>query len=265
MRSFISSVIDPYERPARLYPALLVIAPLATLLVCLYGIDHIFASSVLSVLGFSGVAYALGRIARDAGKRKQEGLFAKWGGAPTTQMLRHRDARLDAHTKGRFHAVLARGIGKAMPSAEAEHSDPTAADELYRAATVWLINQTRDTKAFPLVFKENVAFGFHRNAFGLRVPGMSVAVVCIIWTLHHANVLGFTAPYFTIDNALGMLVSTLVVMLVSGMMLLAWLFWFNESALKRVGFAYSERLLEGCDRLSPGMQSTKKTTASKHG
>jgi hypothetical protein len=107
---------DPYDRPARLYTSLLVVVPLAVLVVCLYGAANIALSSVLSILGFSGAAYALGRVARNAGKRIQEELFDKWGGAPTTQMLRHRDTSIDIHTKERFHRVLAKGIKKDLPT-----------------------------------------------------------------------------------------------------------------------------------------------------
>lgn len=260
LSDFVPKFLDPYDRQARLYPGLLVFLPLAVLVVCLYGTNNVAGSSVLSILSLCGSAYALGRIARDAGKRIQDDLFGKWGGAPTTQLLRHRDTRIDTHTKARFHAVVAKGIGQTFPTAAGEQSDPRAADELYRAATTWLINQTRDTKVHPLVFKENIAFGFHRNALGLRPLGLCVAVLCIVWVLIHSNTLMFTSPYLALHQFLRLEPNSLIALGISVVMMSVWVFWLTESALHRAGFSYAERLLQSCDGLKPVRRSTKKAT-----
>jgi hypothetical protein len=255
---FIPKFVDPYDRQARLYPGLLVFAPLAVLLVCLYGADHILASSILAILGFCGASYALGRVARNAGKRVQDDLFEKWGGPPTTQVLRHCNAHFDAHTKERFHGVLAKGIGKKFPSVDIEKNDPKAADELYRAGVIWLITKTSDHKAFPLVFKENIAFGFQRNALGLRPLGVIVASACLFWALVHAKVIGPSSPYVSVDNMANMAPPVLASIVVSFVMLGAWLVLFNEAALRRAGFAYAERLMQSCDRMKTTAPRAKK-------
>ncbi len=249
---------DPYDRPARLYPSLLAFLPAAVLLVCLFGSTHFLASVVLPILGFCGSGYVLGRISRDAGKRIQDKLFAKWGGAPTTQLLRFRDPTFDAHTKERFHNTLAKGLGKALPTAEAERLDPLAADELYRAATVWLIGQTRDTKKFPLVFKENVAFGFHRNSLGVRPVGIAIALICVIWVVFHAKVITSSQPYVLPERVLTLDPAAAVALGIGAIMLLILIFLLNENALKRAGFSYAERLLQSCDHLNQG---TPKSTS----
>lgn len=257
LEGFIPKFMDTYDRQARLYPGLLVVAPVAVLLVCLYGTEHIIVSSVLSILGFCGIAYALGRVARDAGKRLQDALFVKWGGAPTTQLLRYRDTHFDIHTKERFRGVLTEGLKTPLPTTESEGDNPAAADELYRAAIVWLIDQTRDSKEFPLVFKENVAFGFHRNCLGIRRYGVVVAVACATWVLAYARVLTTAPPYFFSKRVLSLDFGNAVTLGVSAVMLFAWLFLLNEGALKRAGFSYAERLLQACDRLKPVPHLTK--------
>ena len=166
LKEISDKVSDAYDRPARLYPGLLVLSPIAVLIVCLYGEDKLLIWSATAVAASCGGAYALCRIARNAGQRLQRGLFEEWGGAPTTQLLRHGNKHFDVHTKERFHKALSKAIGKKMPTSSAEESDPSSADEFYRAAAAWLINHTRDSKKFPLVFKENVAFGFHRQRLG---------------------------------------------------------------------------------------------------
>ena len=256
-----AKLFDPYERQARLYPGLLIVAPAAVVFVCLTAPDKLWGSTLVSVLIGCGVAYALGRIARDAGKRLQDELFAKWGGAPTTQVLRYSDSVIDAHTKARYHKVLAKGIGMTLPTPEAEAADPKAADDLYRAGTTWLLGQTRDTKTFPLVFKENIAFGFQRNALGLRRGGVVVSAMCflavLVSTAHGTRFVA--APSL---NALARISAPqLVALAVSLAFLGVWVFWLNEEALRRTAFAYALRLFESCDRLQPKASAARKAAA----
>jgi hypothetical protein len=254
---------DPYDRPARLYPGLLVVLPLAVLLAGLYGTTHNPASVVLPVLGFCGAGYLLGRLSRDAGKRIQERLFVKWGGAPTTQLLRHRNTVFDEHTKERFHNTIAKGIGKSFPTREAEQLDPVAADELYRAGTTWLIGQTRNTKIFPLVFNENIAFGFHRNCLGVRTMGIIATTISIAWALLHAEVLRNFSPYVSPQRLLSLEPGAAVALCVAVAMLSVWLFLLNEASAKRTAFAYAERLLQSCDQLK--LDSTRAKSPAKKG
>ncbi len=254
-------LFDPYDRPARLYPGLLALMPLPVLLLCLYGPAHPWISGPLSVVSFCGGGYLLGRVSRDAGKRIQEGLFIKWGGAPTTQLLRFREPLFDRHTKERFHGILAKGLGKSLPTAEEESADPVAADEIYRAATTWLIGQTRDTKAFPLVFKENIAFGFQRNSLGIRPYGIAVAVICIVWSLIHARLLVVTQPFVIADRLESLAPAEALTIVVSIIILIVWIAFLTEAAVKRTAFSYAERLLQSCDHLKP--TSTSRGTATK--
>lgn len=250
LSDIFSKLFDPYELQARLYPGLLVVAPGAVVFVCFVGTDNLLGSTLLSVLVSCGVAYALGRIARDAGKRLQDDFFAKWGGAPTTLVLRHSDATIDAHTKARYHKVLAAGIGN-LPTPTIEAADPKKADEYYRAATTWLLSQTRDTKKFALVFKENIAFGFQRNALGLRRGGIVVSVLCVLVVLAR---MGLATHFFVSPTleALGQITpSHLVALGVSLAFLGLWVFWISEDALRRTAFAYAVRLFESCDHLTP--------------
>lgn len=240
---------DPYDRPARLYPALLVFMPIPILIICLYGTENMAAASLLSIAGFCGAAFLLARTARNLGKRLQDSLFKKWGGAPTTQLLRHSSSHFDAHTKERYHGILSVGLGKSMPTAEQEQENPIAADELYTAATKWLIGQTRDQKKFPLVFKENVAFGFHRNCFGLRWYGAWIGLGCLLIVLIHGDTISLSNPYLFPSQLLHFTIPCLLALVVSMLMIIAWLAFLNEGAAKQAAFAYAERLVQGCDSL----------------
>jgi len=263
LTTIFSKLFDPYERQARLYPGLLVVAPAATVFMCLTTPDKLWSSTLVSLLVGCGTAYALGRVARDAGKRLQDRLFSKWGGAPTTQILRHSNSVIDAHTKDRYHKVLSKGIGKSFPTQESEMTDPQAADDLYRAGTTWLLGQTRDTKLFPLVFKENIAFGFQRNTFGLRIIGILVSMFCLLFVLvivaYRSNFIA--SP--TLEAITNIGAPQLVALAVSLAFLSMWIFGYTEQALQRTAFAYALRLLESCDRLAQTKTpATKKRSLS---
>jgi hypothetical protein len=252
-------LVDPYDRSARLTPGLLVLAPLPVLVVCLFGSAHLAASSLLSVLGFCGIGFAMSRVVRNAGKRRQDALFLKWGGTPSVQLLRHRDSHFDRLTKERFHRVLEKGMGTGMPDVLSESQNPAAADEHYRAATVWLISQTRNTKQFPLVFKENIAFGFHRNCLGVRAYGIGISIACLLIDLLHSRALTLTPPFVSLE---GIDISAMIAIGIAATMLVAWIFWLTETAARHSAFAYAERLIQACDDLGSPPKTTPRRKKS---
>src|SRR5207302_5823609 len=106
---------------------------------------------------------------RARGRLLEKRLYSEWGGIPTTAWLRHRDDNLDSITKARYHRFLESRIdGLKIPSAESETNDPAAADKAYASAVKWLLEYTRNAKSFPLVFNENVYYGFRRNTLAAK-------------------------------------------------------------------------------------------------
>jgi len=53
-----------------------------------------------------------------------------------------------------------------MPMIDDERSEPESADHVYDSSTAFLLEKTRDKKAFPLIFEENCNYGFRRNLWG---------------------------------------------------------------------------------------------------
>jgi hypothetical protein len=241
--------LDPYDRRARTLPLLLCLLPALMVLVLVYPAYVQWQQAVFGVLVWCGGFYLLSRISRDAGRRIQEQLFAAWSGAPTTQLLRHRDRRIDAYSKQALHAKLAGLTGIPMPTVRIEQDDANGADEAYRAASAWLIKHTRDTKRFPLLFKENVNFGFQRNALGMRWVGVTIAALSTVWVLAEAGVLTPSSPYYHPDRWVALTLPMVVSLLVSATMLAIWIFAITPAAAQRTGFAYAERLLECADVL----------------
>ena len=127
----VAKVTDPYDRQARLYPALLCLLPLIALTALLYGSTVSALTGVVSLAVSCGGLFLMTNICREMGKRLEERLFRQWGGEPTTQLLRHRDGIIDSVSKRRYHAFLAAKINTLFPNAEQEKLDPTEADEAY--------------------------------------------------------------------------------------------------------------------------------------
>lgn len=95
---------DSYDRKARLAPALLAVVPL--LAAALFSFENAtLIGRLASLLVAVGGLWLLVDMSRGLGRAKQQQLFAKWGGTPSIQLLRHTD-RTIAHTKARYHACL---------------------------------------------------------------------------------------------------------------------------------------------------------------
>ena len=238
---WIARLFDPYERQARIAPALLMCLPVIVTAGAWF--PAVFAGAQLacgSVAAYLGIAI-IATFARDAGKRVEPTLFKSWGGTPTTVLLRHRDSTLDATTKQRFHALLgARMPGIHLPLVEDEARSPEAADDVYASAIAWLRERTRDSKKFPLVLAENIGYGFRRNTFGIRGSALWVALGTLA-----LNIVGVVS---TIGLNLSQVSAPRTLAIIFAVALLVfWIGLVRESWVKEAAFAYAHRLLATCD------------------
>lgn len=242
LNNWTSLVTDPYERAARLYPALLALLPMLIALATTSVFGKPLATQLLSMSGACGAAFLLANISRMLGKAQEANLFNTWGGMPTTQLLRHRNEFIDLHTKQRYHAFLARKIKIEFPTSEQELTAPETADKIYRAGVKWLLGKTRDKKRFALLFKENISYGFHRNGYGLKWVGMLISMGSIAW-LVTANHAGAPANWSAFPS------NHLVTIGIELAITLAWAIYFSESRVKLAALAYADMLLRACDDL----------------
>lgn len=263
MTSIFELVKDPYERKARVIPGLLVALPLLVPLLCVYGPKHPVLTSVMALLGGCGAIYALASVARGRGKRLEEALVKGWGGMPTTIALRHRDAFLDSVSKQHYHTAITVKLGIAMPTAQEETTDPAKADDIYVGATKRLRELTRGDKQ--LLLKENIAYGFHRNMLAMKPVGMLVCLFGIAYGLLIAKVLQVTSPHFVPVNLADPGLAAGLTLLISLALLVAWLFYFDSEAVRRMGFVYAERLFECLSSLpsvTPRKRASKQVPAN---
>ncbi|AVT18095.1 hypothetical protein C8244_19225 [Paracidovorax avenae] len=251
---------DPYERKARAFPGLLMVLPILVAVASTWGTKHPIITGVVAVLVSCGTIFALGNLARDLGKEKQEKLVKDWGGMPTTWMLRHRDRTLEGGIKTVYHQLITQKLGLKMPTAQEELADPQAADDEYGTAARMLRDLTRG-KEYSLLLKENISYGFRRNMYGARKLGWAISFVGILIGTVLSGAIT-TRPWdFDATKFLDLPVSSALTLGVSFAMFMAW-FYFGPAAVRRMGIAYSERLLEAL-RTIPGPPAARKKAAPK--
>jgi hypothetical protein len=174
--------MNRYWLVARLYPALLAFGPvLWSALAFFPGLISDLGKGTASAVAVGCIVYLLSSLARYRGKVVEPKLLKEWGGWPTTVLLRHRDNRIDPHTKARYHASLTTLTGVSLPTADQEKAAPADADNAYRSATKKLL-ELRRGKEYQMVADENASYGFRRNLFGLKFIVLCVALTSAILT-----------------------------------------------------------------------------------
>ncbi len=246
----IEKTLDPYSLKARLFPGLLLLLPVIVFLLTVFGPKAPVLTGLCAALVTCGGPYTLASFVRTYGQRAQENLYKAWGGKPTTILLRHIDKRLASGTKRQYHELIKTKFGLQVPSAADERQNAAASDEVYSEAADLLIRATRDTKSYPLVFKELTEYGFKRNCYGVRWIGAVVALATItvmsIRIKAGIPLQGWPSLYqgiVEIPAAEGLSLC------VAFVLACAWLFHFTSRTVLQAGFSYAERLCEALAKI----------------
>jgi hypothetical protein len=240
----LDQLFDTYSLRARHLPTVLVAAPppMAASLLFPKVYDRMGASmtSVSVSVSLSLVfLFFIAHVLRQRGRAIEKKMTGKAGGMPTTCWLRHSDTNLDPVTKSRYHAYLAKSVPRLnVPSQSQEQHRPGMADDMYRSAVKWLLENTRDAAKYPLVLKENAEYGFRRNMFG----GKWLAVTLCVLPLAAAYAWDFykgLGPQFDNDHV--------AAIAVAGVAVLGWLFFVTEEWVRDASHAYARALLATCE------------------
>lgn len=238
----ISTYFDAYTWRARIIPVFIVIFPL-TLTVSLWapGLALVGRLAGMFLVPF-GAAMLMSQIGRDLGKRREPTLWKKWGGTPTTQLLRHKNDKANPVIRERYHRSLVALLPDlTLPTAEEEARDAARADHTYEACVRHLITKTRERKQFPLLFAENVNYGFRRNLWAMKPFGAlfsfgGLAACALYFWLYRESF-----RLISVEAAAGAAINLAL--------LLFWLLWVTQSWVRIAADAYADRLLETCDEL----------------
>ena len=170
---------DPYERKARLYPALLCLLPIMVATAIAFPSVFSTLSGLVALAASVGILHFLTHISRGLGKALEAGLYQDWNGIPSVVILRYRDTTIPTPAKRRYHAILSERTGIRGPTQAMEDAHPDQCDEIYRSWSDFLRGATRDTKKYSLLFKENINYGFRRNLFGLKQTCIICGIVAL--------------------------------------------------------------------------------------
>lgn len=240
---------DEYDLKARWLPTLASLLP--AVLVAAASISEIadgkfgtgpIGGAVLLIVQFVGMW-----IVRAVGKSRQAALFKAWGGTPTTAMLRHRDDRLNPHTKLRLHDQLRRlGPGFVIPTAAEEMDDPAAADLLYEAAVYELRKRVKATGIKP-VHRENIGYGGARNFYGIKSFGLFMCAASLL-------VLGVEIWRQDFGTAPGEIGAAFAIIIIA----IAWVFGCRSGMVKIHAESYAYALFEAADHVIPQETAPRK-------
>lgn len=248
LTDILAKVTDAYERQARLYPALLAGLPVIVMATVLYGSNSV-VTAASTVAASCGGLYLLASIARERGRRLEPILYEAWGGKPSTQLLRHRDRSIEGPTKRRYHAFLSRMVNLEFPSESEEETNPVNADEIYQSAVRWLLNHTRDKSKHKMIFNENIAYGFRRNAYGLKAIGIGICLATLAWVLISEGIVKVEKGSVAFIDPASISTTAAISLTVSVAMLPIWLSFFTKVTVRNAAFTYAETLLRACDKI----------------
>lgn len=241
-------LFDSYSRKARLYRALLTLAPLVcTILLLQDGLlgSQASESIVVLVVAFGGT-FLLANLARSRGKILEGRLTTKWGGWPTTILPRHSDTTIDPYTKARYHQALTSLTKVDLTEKGQEVVNRLDCDHRYRAATTKLIELRRDEK-YDMLHQENANYGFRRNLLGLKTAAtiillISMLVVVALWL---PGVDTTSSQALRVDvSARWHLYAAFALNLGVGII---WLIFVTESFVRQAGNEYALSLLRTLD------------------
>lgn len=240
----ISSFFDEYNLKARLWPALLPLSPLFVTVAIWTPAFYKMATGLVSIALACGVISVFVHISRSLGRSTQTQLIKEWGGLPTTLWLRHSDLNVDEQTKRRYHGFLQSKIDHwQAPTKQEELSNAAKADEHYSSAIKWLLEYTRDTKKYELLFKENISYGFRRNTLGIKPIGIAISFLLLGFGSFWIHGETLSEIYANIPK-----LSTIAI---DCFFFLWWVLAVNSHWVKDAANAYARALLAACENTSP--------------
>ena len=226
-----------YRVRAQLAPALIVLLPTVVSVVTWIP-DAI--DLVRALVGARSPMFFLAQV-RDAGRRKEAWLHSR--SAPPRRTRCGQGIRLSSKMRARGYVAVARGRG----------GRPQGGRFNVQFAVQWLLAQAPDRRRFPLVFQENVNYGFRRNLWGLRPAGLMIATTCLV-----ANV----AAIFAAHNAENKLhVEGLIALIITSLLVFLWIKIVKPDWVRVPAFAYARALFQMCEVLSADMDRATERNA----
>lgn len=233
----IADIFDKYGRQARLFPALLALFPVFITVAVWVPALYQLGVGLVALAIACGLLTALAHFSRTRGRIIEKKLVREWGGLPTTIWLRRSDENLEWETKQRYYDFFEVNV----PGWKQPQRTDNSADEVYKSAVRWLLERTRDTVQFPLVFAENISYGFRRNCLGLKSFAVSISV--LVFGVASLGLYGNLG-----DELLEKFLPQISAGIITFLLFFWWVFGVNRNWVRDAGDSYAKALLGSCDR-----------------
>ncbi|RWD02219.1 MAG: hypothetical protein EOS58_22700 [Mesorhizobium sp.] len=235
--------LDQYNIRARLFPAVLAIAPALAFALLAVSWNQLGLTETLTTLAVMVLFFGFSDLARRFGKRIEPSIFAALGGKPSVSILRYDDPTLDPMTKARYRNFLGASIGETPPTAESERQRPEEADAFYERCGNWLRENTR-SKSFKILFEENITYGFRRNLYGLKWPGLllnaAIVLLCLV-------VLDQGGTPFTLSSIVHAKIFPVIV--IAAIHAFYFAVWVRKKPVMAAAKQYARQLILSCEGL----------------
>jgi len=229
--------MDPYDRIARLNPALLTVLPALLFVFVWFPAVWTQLGAIAAFVVTCGVLFALTRLARKAGQSVERKMGNRIGRLHTASLLSLADDRLPKTMKTSCRSYIEKHSKIILPSLVDETDDPRNAQDDRLLAVRWLLEHTRPQSEASLLLNENISYGFARNLLGLKPLGIAVTA---------AVTLG--SAYFLYDLEVGSTAFVLGTLLCGAAFigLLMWVFLVTKSSVAHASQVYAEKILSLC-------------------
>lgn len=238
--------LNPYIIRARLFPAILGIAPAIALLALSITAEGFAVPQVIGTATLGVLFFTFSNIARRMGRGAERRLFSDNAGYPKNRMLHRGDSTLDEATKNRYRTKLALLIEEGAPSADEETRDPVGADAYYRRAFAWMRENTRSHEDFQVLFEENITYGFWRNLYGIKWPSLILNVLVLL-------VCG--ALLYWREFSPGYVQTMVMVSLIASVHAAFFLVFVGKKAVFEASDQYAGQLVLAVERLKPASKA----------
>ena len=218
---------DPYEIRARIIPTLVVLSPAATIpLAFEMSLSKDWMGS--AIVGFAALAllYLGSLVVRFLGIRVQQRLYDRWGGTPSTLLLRAEDKTFSNETKADIRACVRKEFGIVL-----DGLDENSPEWSERVEEAFRLVRQKIRKCDPngLWYAHNAEYGALRNFYGASilmavVAGVSAVLCAVAW--------------WNYSSAVQVWLFVLSVILVIFPLVARW--WFLPTIIRTAAFRYAE-------------------------
>jgi hypothetical protein len=174
---------DKYQRVARVYPALIIVAPAivaaATTIPTLH--TQTWTAHAVTVAILLALLFAFTNIVRTCGRNLEPSLWNSWGGPPSTRMLLWSDATMSEAWKEKAHGVVKESVGielhsKRKESHNQEEAKKLICDSFSQVKTILDLEKPGGRHQV-----HNIEYGFCRNLMGACWLGMGLSAASAVW------------------------------------------------------------------------------------